>query len=610
MGKIIGAFAITGPNSLASYTGDTIDNGDAAIVFSTIAIRIYILNSTSGEPEDIPRIVAPSINPGDKRWELISTQSTFDFLSLNQDIIPDFDELRTIGTTNKNWKTIFLKALYVNNQKFIEDTGAAITLDAADKNIQLKTLGTNSVEIQSNVTVQGGKTITTSDTSALNFNVPLKMNTKRITNLASPTTDSDAATRGYVNNRVANAANITVGTLPSNVLPPIAITTVTTANSEIAMLALTLEEGDIVVRTDINRTFIHNNGTTGTISDFVELQSPGNTVLSVNAKTGSIILNQDDIGDGIIYKRTHNDFTTSLLTKLNEIETNATGDQTAAEILSLVKTVDGSGSGLDADSLDGLNSTNFLRSDASTVHNTGQLRVDITAGANGNMTGYPSNALAVFQPTVNADAFLSFHISGDYACNFGLDGSTNDFFVGGWSMGAIKNKIWHEGNTPISTYPTANTVMKRDGNGDSYIRYLFSTYLNMSHGPSGSIGDTIFYSSTDDYIRKNNRTGFLNSLGFKYLNGTAGQAYYSDYGLKAQWGYSSPNADQTWVYFPTNFDAGQQHVRVFLQMKTGSSTDLIAKVLTVYSNAFAWGITLNNGWVQTTGVYWLAIGLN
>ena len=45
-------------------------------------------------------------------------------------------------------------------------------------------------------------------------------------------------------------------------------------------------------------------------------------------------------------------------------ETDATADQTAAEILTLLKTVDGAGSGLDADKLDGLTSGNFLRSNA------------------------------------------------------------------------------------------------------------------------------------------------------------------------------------------------------------------------------------------------------
>lgn len=49
--------------------------------------------------------------------------------------------------------------------------------------------------------------------------------------------------------------------------------------------------------------------------------------------------------------------------KLDGIEPNATADQTASEILTLLKTVDGAGSGLDADTLDTLSSASFIRSD-------------------------------------------------------------------------------------------------------------------------------------------------------------------------------------------------------------------------------------------------------
>jgi hypothetical protein len=34
----------------------------------------------------------------------------------------------------------------------------------------------------------------------------------------------------------------------------------------------------------------------------------------------------------------------------------------------------------------------------------------------------------------------------------------------------------------------------------------------MSHGASGATGDTVFYSSTDNYIRKNDGAGFRASL--------------------------------------------------------------------------------------------------
>jgi len=52
-------------------------------------------------------------------------------------------------------------------------------------------------------------------------------------------------------------------------------------------------------------------------------------------------------------------------TKLDGIESGATADQSAAEILTAVKTVDGSGSGLDADLIDGIDSAEFIQRDGS-----------------------------------------------------------------------------------------------------------------------------------------------------------------------------------------------------------------------------------------------------
>ncbi len=47
--------------------------------------------------------------------------------------------------------------------------------------------------------------------------------------------------------------------------------------------------------------------------------------------------------------------------------------------------------------------------------------------------------------------------------------------------------------------------------------YLKAAYLNMTHGASGATSDTVFYSSGDDYIRKNSAGGFVASL----LNATS-----------------------------------------------------------------------------------------
>lgn len=69
----------------------------------------------------------------------------------------------------------------------------------------------------------------------------------------------------------------------------IALTTVQTASSETAMLNLTTEEGDVVVRTDENKTYMHNGGTAGTMADFTELISPTDGVSSLTTTDGTYI---------------------------------------------------------------------------------------------------------------------------------------------------------------------------------------------------------------------------------------------------------------------------------------------------------------------------------
>jgi len=71
---------------------------------------------------------------------------------------------------------------------------------------------------------------------------------------------------------------------------PIALTTVQTASSQSAMLALTTQEGDVVVRSDQKKTYMHNGGSAGSMSDFTELQTPDDAVTSVNGQTGVVSL--------------------------------------------------------------------------------------------------------------------------------------------------------------------------------------------------------------------------------------------------------------------------------------------------------------------------------
>jgi len=120
-----------------------------------------------------------------------------------------------------------------------------------------------------------------------------------------------------------------------------------------------------------------------------------------------------------------------------------------------------------------------------------------------------------------------------------LDAQTNSvrfFESGGTTRGATLDltgcaasagsTIWHSGNDGASsgldadlldglqsaTTATASTIVARDANGDTNIRYCYTSYLNMSHTTGTRNSDTIFYSSDDNFLRKNNATGMRSSL--------------------------------------------------------------------------------------------------
>ena len=68
----------------------------------------------------------------------------------------------------------------------------------------------------------------------------------------------------------------------------VALTTVQEASSESAQLSLTTQEGDVVVRTDENKSYVRNAGSAGSMADFTLLRTPTDAVLSVAGLTGAI----------------------------------------------------------------------------------------------------------------------------------------------------------------------------------------------------------------------------------------------------------------------------------------------------------------------------------
>ena len=130
----------------------------------------------------------------------------------------------------------------------------------------------------------------------------------------------------------------------------LAITSVHEAANQAAQLALTTQEGDIVVRADENKSYVRNAGTAGNMNDFTLLKTPTDLVLSVAGNTGAITANQ--IRDAVEAATDSNTFTDADHTKLNGIDTGAKDDQTSAEIKSLLAGDNITGSHIADDAID------------------------------------------------------------------------------------------------------------------------------------------------------------------------------------------------------------------------------------------------------------------
>ena len=88
------------------------------------------------------------------------------------------------------------------------------------------------------------------------------------------------------------------GKLSEAVIPAIAITDTFVVNSQSAMLALGAQQGDVAVRTDVNKTFILKVAPATTLANWVELETPTDAVTSVNGLTGAVTLTTSEVAEG------------------------------------------------------------------------------------------------------------------------------------------------------------------------------------------------------------------------------------------------------------------------------------------------------------------------
>ena len=85
------------------------------------------------------------------------------------------------------------------------------------------------------------------------------------------------------------------GKLANSVIPSIAITDTFVVATEVAMLALSAEVGDVAIRTDLKKSFILQTSPASVLANWQELRTPTDVVTSVNGATGDIVLGGGDL---------------------------------------------------------------------------------------------------------------------------------------------------------------------------------------------------------------------------------------------------------------------------------------------------------------------------
>ena len=247
--------------------------------------------------------------------------------------------------------------------------------------------------------------------------------------------------------------------------------------------------------------------------------------LSGGAMTGAITTNSTFDGRDIATDGT----------KLDGIEASATADQTAAQILTAIKTVDGASSGLDADLLDGVDGGSFARSDTSDVMSGDSYTFSSTGtGIKLNVSGHSgASGYNYFLAASNDGGTKAVHFVNGSTRS--ADGGTNSYTIRndggilnlgkssqvtnllGSAINANGNVLWHGGN---------------DGAGSGLDADLLDGYDNtkffQGRGATITTTNNVFQTITQGTGSSNYAEMHLgNDAGHRMVIGSIGSTYNS-----------------------------------------------------------------------------------
>lgn len=334
---------------------------------------------------------------------------------LDGNIVPSADVTYDLGSSTKQWRDIYVGpgSLYVNGQQVVSDNSGTITI-SADSNqnvavqtsgsgdIELDPTGTGTVQVKGTLQIEDGQNITNSAGNDITF-----ANNIKVDQITTKSTDTNLVLSGNgtgnvtVNDDINITGNLTVGG------------TTTTVNSETINLAdntivlnsnftsgsptedagLSISRGGSTAVTFLwdetndkwtigSETFVAGTveanltgDVTGTVSslsnhDTDDVAEGSSNLYYTDARAQAAISVGGDLsksGGTISFTERTDAEVRGLVSAGGDLSYNSTTGvmsfsetySSAAELLTAIKTVDGSGSGLDSDLLDGQSSAYY-----------------------------------------------------------------------------------------------------------------------------------------------------------------------------------------------------------------------------------------------------------
>ncbi|KAF2337222.1 beta strand repeat-containing protein [Flavobacterium daemonense] len=176
------------------------------------------------------------------------------------------------------------------------------------------------------------------------------------------------------------------GKVFSNQLPALAISETFVVASQSAMLALSgAEQGDIAVRTDVNKTFILKQSPYSTLANWQELLTPTDAVTSVFGRVGAVVANSGDYTTALVPDTTNKRYQTDAQAARNDA-TSSIQTQLDSKQPLITNNITGTGAN---GQLSFFNGTNTLAGDSALYWNNTTKRLSV------NGTTNPSTILEV-----------------------------------------------------------------------------------------------------------------------------------------------------------------------------------------------------------------------